>query len=131
MADITSELASRTGISEDAARKGLGIVLGLLKNNLPEDNFTKVTAAVPGAEEMMAAASPTSEPTSGGVMDTVKGAIGHIFGSGSTEALLAKFGQLGLTPEQIQAFLPQVAEFLKGKVPDSVMNQITALLPAP
>ena len=33
--------------------------------------------------------------------------------------------------EQIQRFIPQVMEFLKGKVPGNVMNQIGELLPAP
>ena len=45
--------------------------------------------------------------------------------------MLTKFGQLGMTPEQIQGFLPRVLEFLKGKVPESVMGQISGLLPTP
>jgi hypothetical protein len=123
MADIASELASRSGISVEQARKGLGVVLGLLKSKLPADSYAKVSAAVPGADGMVADA-----PDSGGVLGAVKGAVGKIFGG---DALISKIGQLGLSAEQIQRFIPQVMEFLKGKVPGNVMNQIGELLPAP
>jgi hypothetical protein len=129
MADITSEVASRCGISEETARKGLGIVLELLKSKLPAESFAKVSAAVPEADNMMAAAAETGEQPTGGVVGVVKDALGRIFGDGSTEALLAKFGQLGLSPEQIQALLPKVTEFLKDKLPENVMSEISNLLP--
>ena len=127
MADIASELATRCGISTEAAQRGLGVVLALLKSKLPEETFSKISSAVPNADSMMAAAADISEP-SGGMMEVVKGALGKIFGGG-TDALLAKFANLGLTPEQIHEFIPKVMEFLKGKLPDNVMNQVTALLP--
>jgi hypothetical protein len=127
MADIASELASKCGISAEAAQKGLGVVLGFFKSKLPAESFAKLSAAVPGADDMMAAAD-TGEQASGGVVGAVKGAIGKVFGGG-TEALLAKFGQFGMTPEQIQGFLPKVMEFLKGKLPEKVMSQVSGLLP--
>ena len=126
MADIASELASRCGISDEIAQKGLGIVLAFLKSKLPAESFAKVSAAVPEADNMMAAAADTCEQ---GVLGTVKDAIGHIFGGGSTEALLAKFGQLGLSPDQIQRFIPTVTEFLKNKLPENAMGQVSGLLP--
>ena len=102
MADIATELASKAGISPDAARKGLGVVLGFLKNKLPAESFSKVSAAVPGADNMMTAAADMGEQDSGGVVGAVKGAVGKIFGGG-TEALISKFGQLGLSADQIAA----------------------------
>jgi hypothetical protein len=131
MADFASELASKSGVSAETARKGLGVVLGLLKSKLPAESFAKVSAAVPGADDMVAAAADTGEQDSGGVVGAVKGAIGKIFGGGGTDALLAKFGQLGMTPDQIQGFLPKVLEFLKGKLPEDLMGKISGLLPIP
>jgi hypothetical protein len=132
MADIATELASKCGISAEAAQKGLGAVLGLLKSKLPDADFSKLSAAVPGADKMMSAVADTGEKASGGVIDAVKGAVGKVFGGGGgTEALLAKFGQLGMSPDQIQSFVPKVMEFLKGKLPENVMNQISGLLPVP
>jgi hypothetical protein len=131
MADIASELANKCGISTETAQKGLGLVLGLLKNKLPAESFSKISAAVPDADRIMAAGAETGEQASGGISGAVKGAIGKIFGGGGADALIAKFGQLGMSPDQIQGFFPKVLEVLKGKVPENVMNQISGLLPTP
>jgi hypothetical protein len=45
--------------------------------------------------------------------------------------LIAKLSSLGISAEQAQAFLARVLEFLKGRLPDSVVKQISGLLPAP
>jgi len=130
MADITSELANKSGISVESAKKGLGVVLGLLKSKLPDDSFAKLTQAIPGADSMMANAADLGGEASGGVLGAVKGAVGKIFGGG-TDALLAKIGHIGLAPEKIQAFLANLLATLRGKVPDNVMSQISDVLPAP
>src|SRR5262249_50680472 len=127
MADIASELASKCGISADQAKKGLGVILGLFKSKLPTETFTKLTQAVPGADDMMAAAD-TAAPASGGVMDAIKGTVGKIFGGGSAD-LLAKFSQLGMTPEQGESFVAKALEFFKAKVPGNVQSEISKLLP--
>jgi hypothetical protein len=129
MSDIASELASKCGISAESAQKGLGVVLGLFKSKLPAESFSKISAAVPGADSMMAAVAETGGQASGGVVGAVKGAIGKIFGGGSADALISKFGELGMSADQIQAFIPKVLEFLKGKLPENVMSQVSGLLP--
>jgi hypothetical protein len=131
MADIASELATKCGISEDAAKNGLGVVLGLLKSKLPEESFSKVSAAIPGAESLMSEVADKGEQEGAGVVESVKGAIGKIFGGGSTDALISKFGQIGLSGEQLEGFLPKVMEFLKGKLPENVMSQVSGLIPTP
>lgn len=129
MADIASELASKCGISADMAKKGLGVILGSFKSTLPTETFTKLTQAVPGADDMMAAAD-TGAQASGGVMDAIKGAVGKIFGGGNAD-LLAKFSQLGMTPEQGEGFLAKAMEFFKAKLPESLQSQIGKLLSTP
>jgi hypothetical protein len=129
MADIASELASKCGISTETAQKGLGVVLGHLKSKLPAETFSKVSAAVPGADNMMAAVADVGAEA-GGVVGAVKGAIGKILGGG-TDALVAQVAQVGMTPDQIQGFLPKVLDFFKGKLPENVMSQVMGLLPIP
>jgi hypothetical protein len=107
------------------------MVLEFLKGKLPAETFAKVSAAVPGADSMMSAAADTEGQASGGVVGAIKGAVGKLFGGGGAEALIGKFSQLGMTPDQLQGFLPRVMEFLKGKLPENVMNQISGLLPVP
>jgi hypothetical protein len=131
MADIATELAGKCGISLDAARKGLGAVLGFFKSKLPTESFAKVSEAVPGADTMMAAAADTQKQASGGVIGAVKGAIGKVFGGGDASALLARLGNTGMTPEQVQGFIPNVKDALQNRLPDNVMSQVTGLLPIP
>ncbi len=130
MADITTELASKCGISVESAKKGVGVVLGLLKSKLPNDSFAKLTQAIPGADNMMANVADTGGEASGGVLGAVKGAVGKLFGGG-TDAVLGKIGQIGIAPDKIPAFLTNFLGSLKGKVPENVMNQISDVLPAP
>jgi hypothetical protein len=130
MADITTELANKCGISPEVAQKGLGIVLGLFKSKLPAETYSKVSAAVPGADNMVAAAADMGENSGGGMVDAVKGAIGKLFG-GSAGAMLGKFEHLGMSADQIPNFITKIMEYFKGKLPENVMSQISGLLPVP
>jgi hypothetical protein len=131
MADIASELASKCGISTEQAQKGLGAVLGLIKSKLPAETYAKISAAVPGADSMMSATDDTSAQASGGVVGAVKDVVGKLFGGGGAEALIAKFGQVGMTPDQISGFISKLKEYFKGKLPENVVSQISGLLPTP
>jgi hypothetical protein len=130
MADIASELASKCGIRPDVAKKGLGIVLEFLKNKLPAETYSKISATVPGADNMISAAADMGEGAGGGMLEAVKGAIGKLFGGGAG-ALLGKFDKLGMSPDQIQGFVSKLTEHFKGKLPENVMSQIRKLLPVP
>jgi hypothetical protein len=129
MADIVSDLAEKSGIAPDQAQKGLGAVLSFLKGSVPEESFAQIRAAVPNSEQMMADAGPAEE-SSGGIVGAIRGMAGKLLGGGGS-ALLTKLSSLGLSAEQIQAFIPRVMEFLKGKLPDAVVKQVSGLLPAP
>ena len=131
MADIATELAGKCGISLDAARKGLGAVLGFFKSKLPTESFAKVSEAVPGADNMMATVEDTEKQGSGGVIGAVKGAIGKVFGGGGAAGLVAKLGNTGMTSEQVQGFIPNVMDVLKNRLPENVMSQVTGLLQIP
>ena len=131
MADFISDLAAKSGVSPDLARKGVGAVLAVLKDKLPAGAFAKVQAAVPNADDLAAAAPPPQEG-SGGVIGAISGAVGKLVGGGGgAAALMERLTQLGFSPEQLQKFLPNVLEFLKSKLPGDALKQITALLPIP
>ena len=129
MSDIVSDLAAQSGLSPDQAKKGLGAVLSYVKESVPEDTFAQVSSAVPESDEIMAAVG-SHEEESGGIIGAVKGAVGKLFGGGSS-ALISKLSSLGISAEQAQAFLPRVMEFFKSKLPDAVVKQIGGLLPTP
>jgi hypothetical protein len=127
MADITSELAARCGISPEQAQKGMGAVLGFLKTSLPAETYSKLSSAVPGADGMVAQAGETAPETSGGVLSAVTGAIGKLFG-GSGGELASRLSGSNFSVDQVKKFLPAVLEFLKGKLPDNLYQQVSSKL---
>lgn len=127
--DFINDLAERSGISIDQAKKGLGAVLGFLRDKLPAESFSKVTSAVPGADRMMAESETAEEEDSGGIVGRVTGAIGKLFGGGAGE-MVSKLSSLGLSVDQVKSFLPNVLAFLKDKLPADVMKKISGLIPA-
>jgi|SRR6516165_9518469 hypothetical protein len=127
MADLVSELASKSGISVEQAKKGLGAVLALFKDKLPANVLSQVHAAIPGAEGLMSEAE-SAEEGSGGLLGSVKEMASKLFG-GSGAALAAKLGHVGFSAEQLQKFIPNVIEFLKAKLPADVMSKLSGLLP--
>ena len=130
MADIVNDLASRSGVSPDIAKKAMGAVLTFLKDKLPAEAFTKVSNAVPEADGLMAAAAMGQGESGGGVVGAVTGAVSKLLGGGSGGgALVSKLTHLGLTPEQVQGFLKNTLDFLKDKVPADVLKQLTGSLP--
>jgi len=129
MSDIVSDLAAKSGLSNDQAKKGLGAVLSFVKESVPQDTFAQVSGAVPESDQIMAAAGEREE--SPGIIGTIKDKVGKLFGGGGPAALLTKLSSLGISAEQAQAFLPQVMGFFKSKLPDSVTKQISGLLPTP
>jgi hypothetical protein len=130
MADIISDLAAKSGVSPDLAKKGMGALLSFMKEKVPGDSFAKVTGAIPGADSMMAAAAEKGQEASGGVMSAVTGLAGKLFGgAGGAPELLSKLTQFGFSADQLQRFIPTVLGFLKTKLPSDVMNKITAAIP--
>jgi hypothetical protein len=130
MADIVADLAAKCGIDTEQARQGLGAVLTLLKNNLSPEAYAKVNQLMPNADSMIAEAASTCQGEPQGMLAAVARSLGKICGGGSEDAI-AKLGQLGFSGEQLQAFVPKVLEFLKGKLPEDAMKQISGLLPVP
>jgi hypothetical protein len=127
--DIISDLANKSGINTDMAKKGLGAILTFFKEKLPADTFAQVSAAVPGAEALMADARAAPEAQAeGGVMHTLAEWAGKLFG-GSASAAVSKLTSLGLSADQIKQFVPNLLAHLKGKLPPEVVKQISGLLP--
>jgi hypothetical protein len=130
MADIVTDLAEKSGVSPDQARQGLGAVLAFARESLPADEFAQVSAAVPGSDQLMAAAGPREE-SSGGILGKIKDAAGKLFGGGGAAALTARLAGLGLSAEQAKTFLARVTDFFRGKLPDAVTKHLNGLIPTP
>jgi hypothetical protein len=131
MADIVTSLSSRTGIDEEMVRKGLGALLTFLQKSLPPDLFGKLQAALPGAPEMLAACGPDQGGTGSGLLGLVSGLAAKLLGgnAGNGAHLLSELSNVGLSAEQIEAFLPQAFDHLKEYLPAELLEQVKAALP--
>jgi hypothetical protein len=128
MADPIAELANKTGISVDQAKKGLGAVLAVCKDKLPAEVYSKMESAVPGADDAVRAAEAGHEESGGGILGAVSGLAGKIFGGGAS-ALVSKLSGLGLSADQLKGFLANVLAFFKSKLPEDAMTKVKALFP--
>jgi hypothetical protein len=131
MTEILSNLAEKSGLSLDQARKALGAVLGFLKQHLPEQAFASLQNAVPGTAQMLAEAPPADAPAEGGLLSQAAGWVSSLFGgqSGAAAQLVQQLSQAGLSAEQVKSFLPKVAEFLQSKLPPDVAEKVAGLIP--
>jgi hypothetical protein len=131
VSDLANTLASETGISGEQAHKGLGALLGFLKDRLGDENFQKLEAAIPGAASMISNLEAAQGTSQGGLLETAAALAGKLFGGkaeGGAE-LLASLSKLGLQPGQIEAFLAKALEFLKNHLPPELIQRVMASLP--
>jgi hypothetical protein len=129
MAEITSELASKCGISPEMAKKGLGTLLAALKHALPADAFAKIEGAIPNGANMLADAQAEGGASSGGLFSSIKDMASRVFGGGGPAALAGHFTKLGFSADQIKNFFAHTVEHLKSKLPPDMMKHVSALVP--
>lgn len=140
MADIISDLATRTGISTEMARTGMGTILDFCKGKLSPDAYARVSTAVPDADGMIADSrqaaqqAPPPPASGGGMFGGLTDAVGKLFGggggAGGMTEIASKLMQSGFSIEQAKAFLPQALGFLKDKLPPDAMQKLAGMLPA-
>ena len=134
MYDLVNTLSSQTGLSSDLVHKGLGTLLSFLKDQLGEETFDKIRAAVPGATEAADRfeSAPEASQGQGGLMGMFAGLAGKLLGgrAGEVTKLLESFSKLGFNPEQVESFLPKALELIKSYLPPGLIDEIMAKLPA-
>jgi hypothetical protein len=118
-------------VSPETAEKGLGALLTFLKDHVGSELFSRLQSNVPGAEGAISAFETEKEPAGGGLLSTVAGMAGKIFGGQGADAskLFASLGQAGLSAGQIQTFLPKALEMLKDHLPADLLERIKGFIP--
>jgi hypothetical protein len=126
MMELVQQLISNTGVSEEQAQGGAGLLLGLLKDKLSAADFTQVAAAVPDVEDLMASA-PEGDSGLGGLLGGVASALG---GSqlGDLASLAGGFSKLGLDADMIGKFAPVVLSFVESKGGEGLAEIVSKVL---
>lgn len=128
--ELISQLTSKLGIDESVAKQGLGTIGNFAKGQLSEENYAKLSAAIPGLGSMEAKAEEGKGGGIGGMLGGIGGGLAKNLGSiGGVAELLAKLKSLGLSEEQIMGFVSQVTNFLEQKGMGDLAATLKGVLP--
>lgn len=115
MEELSEQLAVKVGIDKAIAEKTIGIILGFLRNEGPQDQVKALIEHIPGAESAI-----QSSNTGGG--------LGGLMGGGLM-ALGSKLMGLGLGMGEIQSIARELFKFGRDKIGADQMGEIISETP--
>ena|SRR5580698_1908989 len=108
--ELVGKLSKELSITRPQARGGAGALFALAKSRLSEDEFGKVSAAVPGMSDLLRAVPVTSEHSEFSSLESsLPGNMGRM------AEVAEAFHKLGLSPEMAGKFLPVMSKFVESK----------------
>jgi hypothetical protein len=108
---LVRQLTKGLSITPTQARGGAGSLFALAKTRLSEDEFSKVSSAVPGMSGLLKAAPALSEPHS--ELSSLESSLPG--GMGRTVEVAEAFHKLGLSPEMAGKFIPVMTKFVESR----------------
>lgn len=119
--DLISRVAAAAGIDQGLASKAVGLILGFLQKEGPQEPVQQMLAALPGAQDLIAQAEGEG---GGGLMGMVGGLMG-----GGIMGLGASLMGAGLDMGQISAVGRELMAYGREHAGEDVMGQIVAGTP--
>jgi hypothetical protein len=106
---LVSQLSKGLSVTPTQAKGGAGALFGLAKTRLSEDEFSKVSSAVPGMSGLLKAA-----PVAGGNSElaSLEGSMGSM---GRLAEVAEAFHKLGMSPEMAGKFVPVMTKYVKAR----------------
>lgn len=127
MMELVQQLVNSTGVSEDQAQGGAGLIMGLLKDQLSSGEFSQVADAVPGIEGLIDSAPSEGGGGMGGLLGSVAGALGG-GDLGNLAKLAGGFSHLGLDTGMVGQFIPVIMSFLQDKGGEGLAGIVAKVL---
>lgn len=116
MEELIGRITESVGIDADKAQSAVGMILGFLQKEGPEDAIAKMMEALPGAQELI-------DNASGG-----GGALGGMMGGG-VMGLGSQLMGLGLGMGEISGVSKETIAYSKEKVGDGPVDDVIASIP--
>lgn len=114
MDELSEQLAVKVGIDKAIAEKTIGIILGFLRNEGPQDQVKALIDNIPGAEAA--------------IQSNTGGGLGGLMGGGLM-ALGSKLMGLGLGMGEIQSVARELFKFGRDKIGADQMGEIISGTP--
>ncbi len=115
-------------VNPDQAAGGAGLIFKTLKDQLDGQDFSTLSAALPGVSELIQQA-PDKDAGGGGLMGAIGGLAGALGGGDSTlgkmgqmAELAGGFSKLGLSPDMLAKFVPIVMTFIQTEGGEQILN---------
>jgi hypothetical protein len=128
---LVDALVGQLGITPEQASGGAGSIFSMAKQGMNSADFAKVSTAVPGMNELLAAAPSQAAPSSNmtGLMGMAASALG---GSGSSVGRLASlagsFQSLGLNSDMVSRFIPVILQSVQSQGGSATMGLLQSAL---
>jgi len=122
-ADLVSMLTQNLGVTPQQAQGGAGAIFGYAKGKLSAGDFSQVAAAVPGMDSLLSAAPATTASASS--LTKLPGGAGSL---GGLSSLAEPFSKLGMNPDMVGKFVPEILSFVKSSGGDGVMKILQGAL---
>ena len=122
-ADLVSMLTQSLGVTPQQAQGGAGAIFGYAKAKLSAGDFSQVAAAVPGMDSLLSAAPATTAPSS-----SLTKLAGSAASLGGLSSLAEPFSKLGMNPDMVGKFVPEILSFVKSSGGDGVMKILQGAL---
>ena len=126
MSQLISMLMSNLNVSSDQATGGAGAVFGAAKNNMSPQDFSKVSDALPGLNDLIAAASKIGGSGKSGISSMLGGLSGSTGSAakslGGLSSLADTFSQLGLDSDMVGKYVDMILQFSESEGGQEVMN---------
>ncbi len=123
--ELVDLLTKNLGISESQAQGGAGLLFKQAQEKLSGDDFSKVSAAVPGIDSLISAAPASGGGVLGGLGKLVSGLGGD---KGGIAGLAGGFSKLNLDAGMIGKFVPVILSFVQSKGGDGVKSILENVL---
>ncbi|QFT31521.1 DUF2780 domain-containing protein [Roseibium porphyridii] len=124
MEELINRIMAAAGIDEGLATNAVGIILGFLNKEGPEDKMQLIFDALPGAQALVEA----REENGGG--GGLLGGLGSMMGGGmGAMAALNELNSAGLDMDGVQSVAKELISYAKEKAGDDVVDDVVSQIP--
>ncbi|MEP3045864.1 MAG: DUF2780 domain-containing protein [Roseibium sp.] len=123
MEELINRIMTTAGVDEEVASNAVGIILGFLSKEGPEDKMQLIFDALPGAQDLVAARESAG---GGGLLGGLGNMMGGTMGA---MAALNELKQTGLDMGSIQSVVKELVSYAKEKAGDDVVNEMISTIP--
>ena len=124
MEELINRIMTAAGIEENIATQAVGIILGFLNKEGPEDKMQLIFDALPGAKALVDA----REEAGGG--GGLLGGLGSMMGGGmGAMAALNELNNAGLDMDGVQSVAKELISYAKEKAGDDVVDEVVSQIP--